>query len=69
MLRSVVKAASVLLAVVLAVPAWATTAVERSEADMIKESAMIVTGRCIHLQSQWAGKVLVTLATIEVSGR
>src|SRR6185503_662821 len=67
MLRSVVKAAAVLLAVVLAVPAWATTAVERSEADMIKESAMIVTGRCIHLQSQWAGKVLVTLATIEVS--
>src|ERR1700733_453838 len=67
MLRTVVKAASVLLAVVLAVPAWATTAVERTEADMIKESAMIVTGRCTHLQSQWAGKTLVTLATVEVS--
>jgi hypothetical protein len=67
MLRSVVKTALVLLAVALAVPAWATTAVERTQADMIKESAMIVTGRCTHLQSQWAGKVLVTLATIEVS--
>jgi hypothetical protein len=57
-----------LLAVLSALPAvWATTAVERTEADMIQEASVIVTGRCTSLQSQWVDRTLVTLATIEVS--
>jgi hypothetical protein len=45
----------------------ATTAVERTETDLINEAAVIVTGRCTHLQSQWLENDLVTLATITVS--
>ena len=68
MLRSTARAAIGLLVAILAVPAlWATTAVERTENDMIQEAALIVTGHCTHLQSQWVGKTLVTLATIQVS--
>lgn len=61
-------AALSLLAAVLAVPAlWATTAVERSETDLIQEASVIVTGRCTGLQSQWLDRALVTIATISVS--
>lgn len=61
-------AALSLLAAVLAVPAlWATTALERSEADLIQEASVIVTGRCTGLQSQWLDRALVTVATISVS--
>src|SRR4029077_6508713 len=68
MLRSTARATLGLLAAILTVPAvQATTAVERSEADMVQESALIVTGHCTHLQSQWAGRTLVTLATVQVS--
>jgi hypothetical protein len=68
MLRSTVRAAIGLLAATLAVPAlWATTAVERTENDMVQEAAIIVAGHCTHLQSQWVGRTLVTLATIQVS--
>jgi hypothetical protein len=68
MLRSTVRAVIGFLVAILAVPAlWATTAVERTESDMIQESAIIVTGHCTHLQSQWVGRTLVTLATIQVS--
>jgi len=57
-----------LLTVLAALPAaWATTAVERTESDMIQEASIIVTGRCTGLQSQWVDRTLVTLATIEVS--
>jgi hypothetical protein len=34
---------------------------------MIQESALIVTGHCTSLQSQWVGRTLVTLATIQVT--
>jgi hypothetical protein len=68
MSRSTVKAVIGLLVAILAVPAlWATTAVERTESDLIQESAVIVAGHCTHLQSQWVGRTLVTLATIQVS--
>lgn len=61
------KAALCLLAALLAVPALrATTAVERTEADMIQEAQVIVTGRCLALQSQWVDRDLVTLATVQV---
>lgn len=57
-----------LLAAAAAIPAaWGTTAVERTESDMVQEAALIVTGHCTQLQSQWVGKTLVTLATIQVT--
>jgi len=69
MLRSTARAAVLsLLAAAVALPAaWGTTAVERTESDMIQESALIVTGHCTQLQSQWVGRTLVTLATVQVT--
>lgn len=46
---------------------WATTAVERTEGEMVGESEIIVTGRCTNLESRWLDRDLVTLATIEVT--
>jgi hypothetical protein len=67
-MRNAARAVSGLLATALALmPAWATTAVERTETDLIQESAIIVTGHCTHLQSQWLDRTLVTIATISVS--
>jgi hypothetical protein len=67
-MRKVKVAALCLLAALLAVPALrATTAVERTEAEMIQEAQIIVTGRCVGVQSQWVDRDLVTLATIEVA--
>jgi hypothetical protein len=69
MLRSTARAVVLsLLAAAAAVPAlWGTTAVERTEGDMVQESALIVTGHCTGLQSQWVGRTLVTLATVQVT--
>lgn len=68
MLRRTGRVVLSLAVVLAAVPAvWGTTAVERTESDMIQESALIVTGHCTHLQSQWAGRTLVTLATVQVT--
>jgi hypothetical protein len=69
MLRSTARVVVLgLLAATAAIPAaWGTTAVERTESDMVQEASLIVTGRCTQLQSQWVGRTLVTLATIQVS--
>ncbi|HEX4499184.1 MAG TPA: hypothetical protein VIE43_26140 [Thermoanaerobaculia bacterium] len=68
MLRRTASAILGLLVAVLAVPAArATTAVELTEADLVQDSTLIVTGHCTHLQSQWAGNILMTLATIQVT--
>jgi hypothetical protein len=67
-MRKVAQAAFCLLAAALVAPsAWATTAVERTEGELIQEAQVIVTGRCIKLQPTWIERDLVTLATIEVS--
>jgi hypothetical protein len=67
-MRSLGKAVLGLVAAALAwTPAWATTAVERTETDLIEEASIIVTGQCTHLQSQWIDRSLVTIATISVS--
>jgi len=55
------------VAVLAVTPAWATTAVERTDTDLIQEAAIIVTGHCTRLQSQWLDRTLVTLATISVT--
>jgi hypothetical protein len=69
MLRSTARVAVLsLLAAAAALPAaWGTTAVERTESDLIQEAALIVTGHCTRLQSQWVGRTLVTLATVQVT--
>jgi hypothetical protein len=67
-MRGAARAVLGLLAVALALtPAWATTAVERTDTDLIQEAAIIVTGHCTHLQSQWLDRTLVTIATISVT--
>jgi hypothetical protein len=45
----------------------ATTAVEMNENDLIQQASDIVIGKCIAVQSQWIGRDLVTLASIEVT--
>jgi hypothetical protein len=69
MLRSTARVVlSLLVAATAAVPAaWGTTAVERTESDMVQEASLIVTGHCTQLQSQWVGRTLVTLATVQVT--
>jgi hypothetical protein len=67
-MRRVARAVLGLVAATLALtPAWATTAVERTDTDLIQEASIIVTGHCTHLQSQWLDRTLVTIATISVS--
>jgi len=67
-MRHSTKAALCLLVAALAVPAaWATLAVERTEADLIQDAEIIVTGHCSQVQSHWVDRDLVTLATIQVS--
>ena len=67
-MRRAAKAVLGLLAAALALtPGWATTAVERTDTDLIQEASIIVTGHCTHLQSQWLDRTLVTIATISVS--
>jgi hypothetical protein len=56
------------LVAALAVPAgWATTAVEHTDTELIQAADVILTGRCVGLQSQWVDRDLVTIATISVS--
>jgi hypothetical protein len=56
------------MAIVLAgAAAHATTAVEMTENDLIAQASDIVVGKCIAVQSQWIGRELVTLASIEVT--
>ncbi|MFY9826153.1 MAG: hypothetical protein WAM82_32605 [Thermoanaerobaculia bacterium] len=67
-MRRAARAVLGLVAVALALtPVWATTAVERTDTDLIQEATVIVTGHCTHLQSQWIDRTLVTIATISVS--
>ena len=67
-MRRAARAVPGLLAVALALtPAWATTAVERTDTDLIQAATVIVTGHCTHLQSQWIDRTLVTIATISVT--
>jgi len=67
-MRYAARAVLGFLATALALtPAWATTAVERTETDLIQEAAIIVTGHCTRLESQWLDRDLVTVATISVS--
>jgi hypothetical protein len=64
-MRAVLVAA--IITGVCAPPLSATTLLAKSDRDMAKEADMIVVGRCIKTRSEWVGKVLVTVATMDVS--
>ena len=67
-MRHLARAALCGAAVLLAgVAVHATTAVEMTENDLIQQASDIVVGKCIAVQSQWIGRDLVTLASIEVT--
>ena len=54
-------------AIALAAPAlWATTILKQTDSDMIRQSGIILTGRCTNLEPTWVGRTLVTKATIAV---
>jgi hypothetical protein len=46
--------------------AHATTAVYHSDTALIDESALVVTGRCVELETLWVDRDLVTLARVQV---
>lgn len=63
------RAARALLcaAAVLAAPAlWATTLLKQTDRDLIRQSGIVLTGHCTHLETAWVGRMLVTKATIAV---
>lgn len=67
-MRHLARAALCGAAILLAgAAANATTAVEMTENDLIQQASEIVVGKCIAVQSQWIGRDLVTLASIEVT--
>ena len=67
-MRQAARVALGLLVAALAVPALqATTAVERTETDLIQEAEIIVVGRVAEVRSTWVDNDLVTLATVSVS--
>ncbi|HKV09722.1 MAG TPA: hypothetical protein VJ725_16390 [Thermoanaerobaculia bacterium] len=67
-MRQAARVALGLLVAALAVPALqATTAVERTETDLIQEAEIIVVGRVAEVRSTWVDNDLVTLATVNVS--
>lgn len=67
-MRQAAKVALGLLVAALAVPVLqATTAVERTETDLIQEAEIIVVGRVAEVRSTWIDNDLVTLATVSVS--
>jgi hypothetical protein len=45
----------------------ATTVQVKSDREMSQEADMIVVGRCVKTRSEWVDKVLVTVATLDVS--
>lgn len=55
--------------VLAALPAasWATTVVEVTPEEMMRQAPVIVVGQCVHKESAWVGRDLVTLATFSVS--
>ncbi|HEY7180737.1 MAG TPA: hypothetical protein VIC84_04935 [Blastocatellia bacterium] len=50
-------------------PATTSLAAGPTLEQMTKESSVIVTGKCLRTQSQWVGRSLVTMATVEVSDK
>jgi hypothetical protein len=62
-----VVAMCLLLALAAAPGMLATTAIYHTEASLADEAALVVTGTCLGLESQWLERDLVTLARISVT--
>jgi hypothetical protein len=56
-----------LLAAMVAPGLHATTAIYHSDAALIDEASLVVTGRCLEVESAWLDRDLVTLARIAVT--
>jgi hypothetical protein len=57
------------LSMLVAASGEATTARELSTEAMTAEATAIVSGRCTSIRTVWSGRVLVTMATIQVNDR
>jgi hypothetical protein len=47
--------------------AWATTALRLSNQELAVQADLVVIGNCIDIRTAWIDRMLVTLATIQVS--
>jgi hypothetical protein len=69
-MQNSVRIAGVMAFVMLiAVSSEATTARQMSNEAMTTEATAIVSGRCASIRTVWSGRVLVTMATIQVTDR
>lgn len=59
--------ASLLLALVFVAEPTVAGLLERVDGDLVQRSELVVTGRCVHVETRWRGGGLFTLATIEVA--
>jgi hypothetical protein len=55
------------LLVLGATTGWATTALQLSNQDLATQADLVVIGNCVDLRTVWVDRMLVTLATIQVS--
>lgn len=58
---------AVLLTLFIGTTVHATTAVALSNRTLAENASVIATGRCTSLRTLWDGRLLVTLATVEVT--
>lgn len=65
MLRRLCGAFSLL--VLVATTGWATTALQFTNQDLAGQADLVVIGNCVDVRSAWVDRMLVTLATIQVS--
>ncbi len=66
MMKRVTKALLWAVVVLTAPALWATTLLKQTDRDLIRQSGIVLTGRCTHLETAWVGRMLVTKATIAV---
>jgi hypothetical protein len=65
MFRRLCATASLL--VLGATTGWATTALHLSNQDLAGQADLVVIGNCLDVRTAWVDRMLVTLATIQVS--
>lgn len=58
---------AVSLLVLGATTAWATTALQLSNQDLAVQADLVLIGNCVDVRTAWVDRMLVTLATIQVS--
>jgi len=46
---------------------WATTALQFSNQDLALQADVVVIGKCVDVRTAWVDRMLVTLATVQVS--